>query len=432
MWGSKWQAITQEPSRLDQPIFGSPSDKADKEEGLSLDSESLFTLNVGGLSAFMWADLRAFLNGPGSVYDAILLQETHRTDTSEFQTQGWRAIGTATKTKADGFMTLIHPKHPSTGIKHEALVQGRALRTQIHTSKGRIEVINVYQHVWSHQTTKEQNIAQRQKLLDKISRTIQHIARRDTLIVAGDFNAELVRSQGHTGTAHANTARQVGAEAPDPQALTRFAEDTYLVALNTFHCKPPHGQQGKSQIDFVMTRSSSADARAKHPQIFEPQIAGWKELGHRAIDADIRIIQHYHLPTFTKQSLEYDRHQLDQSFRAQDAKYTQHKQAVQDKLQAAQDGSHPDTVNECLLQSAIDKRLSHEAAGKTTGTGRIPQAEDHTAPALQTPTVHYVWIPQSLENLEALSTSGPDSTCHLSQAEARLHYHAAAGSHSMS
>ena len=150
----------------------------------------------------MWADLRAFLNG--------------------------RAIGTATKTKADGVMTLIHPKHPSTGIKHEALVQGRALRTQIHTSKGRIEVINVYQHVWSHQTTKEQNIAQRQKLLDKISRTIQHIARRDTLIVAGDFNAELVRSQGHTGTAHANTAR---AEAPDPQALTRFVEDTDLVCL---------------------------------------------------------------------------------------------------------------------------------------------------------------------------------------------------------
>ena len=127
-------------------------------------------------------------------FTMLLSCRKHIALTSEFQTQGWKTIGTATKTKADGVLTLIHPKHPSTRIKHEALVQGRALRTRIHTSKARIEVINVYQHVWSHQITKEQKLAQRQKLLDKISRTIQNIARGDTLIVAGDFNAEFKAS----------------------------------------------------------------------------------------------------------------------------------------------------------------------------------------------------------------------------------------------
>ena len=185
-------------------------------------------------------------------------------------------------------MTFIHPKYPGGSIKHEALVPGRALRTQIHTPKGRVAVINIYQHAWSYQATTEQNLAQRHKVLDKVSRTIQHIARRDTLIVAGDFNAELLPSQGHTGTARDNTARHVGAEASDPQSFTRFIEDCDLIALNTFHCKPPYtysGQQGNSQIDYVLTRSISADAQAKQPQVFEPQIGGWKELGHRAIAA---------------------------------------------------------------------------------------------------------------------------------------------------
>ena len=44
-----------------------------------------------------------------------------------------------------------------------------------------------------------------------------------------------------------------------------------------------------------MTWAESADNTAKQVSIFEPDIRGWKELGHRALSASIRVTQHYHI-----------------------------------------------------------------------------------------------------------------------------------------
>ena len=102
----------------------------------------LLSLNVGSLSTLLWQELREYLlQAP---YDAICLQETHWTTSSEFVVQGWRAIHSGTKARADGVLTLIHPRHKADTIRHEEIQSGRILRTQPQTPHGRVELFNCY------------------------------------------------------------------------------------------------------------------------------------------------------------------------------------------------------------------------------------------------------------------------------------------------
>ena len=101
----------QEPSRLDP--LANPQQHAKATHVEAYNPDFVFSPSTLEVSAISWSDLKAFLSGPGHIFDAILLQETHKTDKSEFQSIGWQVVGTATKTKADGVMTLIHPKYPS-------------------------------------------------------------------------------------------------------------------------------------------------------------------------------------------------------------------------------------------------------------------------------------------------------------------------------
>ena len=313
----------------------------------------IFTLNVGGLSAFMWSDLKAFLRGPGLQYDTILLQETHRTQSSEFCTAGWNAIGSASTSKADGLMTLINPKHATQNIKHDEVVPGRLQRVQVVVERGRVEILNAYQHVWNYNDSTEANIGRRQKLLDKITQTVNSIARRHTVILAGDLNAELVKTHPHTGNALAHTNRHIGPGSAEPLALTRMIEEAQLIALNTFHASPPHtyfGTNGASQIDYIMTRSESTDYEAKQVKIFEPLIGGWKELGHRALSTSIRIAQHFHLHPKKPTPHPFDKAALDEAVAKDTAQARQLRQRVQEALASTQEARNPDYINQVLLQ----------------------------------------------------------------------------------
>ena len=251
-------------------------------------------------------------------------------------------------------MTLIHPKHSVGSIKHEEIVPGRLQRVQVIVEGGRVEILNVYQHVWSYTDSTEVNTSRRQRLLDKISQTILNIARRHTLILAGDLNAELTRSHPHTGNALAHTQRHVGPGSAEPLALTRMVEEAQLIALNTFHASPPQtyfGVQGASQIDYIMTRSESTDYEAKQVKIFEPQIGGWKELGHRALSASIRVTQHFHLHPKNPHSYPFDKNALDTAVRSNTEEAAQLRQKVQEALETAPDASHPDDINRILLEA---------------------------------------------------------------------------------
>ena len=129
-------------------------------------------------------------------------------------------MGSATK-RGEGVLALVNPKYDASMVRYQEIVPGRVLRVN-----SAIETLNVYQHVWIHTDEPEQNIHRRQLLLDKCTASIQGMARRDTLIVAGDFNSEvqhvprLIGHRLHCSEYH---------KALDPHTLTRFVQNHDLV-----------------------------------------------------------------------------------------------------------------------------------------------------------------------------------------------------------
>ncbi|CAE7248776.1 kptA [Symbiodinium sp. CCMP2592] len=178
---------------------------------------SILSLNVGSLSTLLWQELKEYLATAQA--DVICLQETHWSTTSDFMVQGWRAIHSGTKARADGILTLVHPRHNKHVVRHEEIVPGRARRVQLQAPHGRIEIHNCYQHPHNYTESLKKK---RHAFLNKVTRSITGIPLRTTLIVAGDFQAEVKPSPPHVGRSTRNTPFHVGPEATDPDALARM------------------------------------------------------------------------------------------------------------------------------------------------------------------------------------------------------------------
>ena len=181
-----------------------------------------------------------------------------------------------------------------------------------------MEVFCCYQFVWQTELTKEDNLRKRQMVLDKLCTHVRAIARRSTVVVLGDFNAELVPSPGRVGQSLANTPRHVGPEAPSPHALTRALEEMELIALNTWCSRTPHTNftsTGNSQIDFIWVREASADRVARQCRPADSAIGSWRYMGHKQLGASIRLIKHYHLAKQQSRQPGVDRRTLSEHVR---------------------------------------------------------------------------------------------------------------------
>ena len=205
-----------------------------------VDRLSILSLNVGSLSGFLWTEIKAYTASQKCEADFILLQEVHWRQTCSFRVGGWSAFVSATAERADGVMILAHPRFQDSQLKFDEVVRGRVLRVQVSLQKEKVELFCVYQRVWQNQLSKSDNIEQRQSLLSKLAAQIRSIAKRSTVIVAGDFNAEVLPTPGRVGHCVPKTPRHVGPGSPDPEALTRFVEETELVVLNTWCLRDPH------------------------------------------------------------------------------------------------------------------------------------------------------------------------------------------------
>ena len=255
----------------------------------------ILSINVNSLGGFLWSEVKIFLGEEGLQYDVIFLQETHRSSSSAFQIDKWMAVGSATK-RGEGVLTLVNPKYDASMVRYQEIVPGRVLRVKVSRDESAIETLNVYQHVWVHTDEPEQNLQRRQLLLDRCAASIQGMARRDTLIVAGDFNSEVQQVPRLIGR---SLHRSEYHKALDPHTLTRFVQNNELVVLNTWRQKDPctnYTRTGNSQIDFIMVRMLSADSEAKRVHKCTAPFGAWKEMTHQALIADVRVIRHFHLP----------------------------------------------------------------------------------------------------------------------------------------
>ena len=313
----------------------------------------ILSINVNSLGGFLWSEVKVFLGEEGLQYDFIFLQETHRSTSSVFQIDKWMAVGSATK-RGEGVLTLVNPKYDASMVRYQEIVPGRVLRVKVCRDDSALETLNVYQHVWIHTDEPEQNVNRRQLLLDKCTASIQGMARRDTLIVAGDFNSEVQRVPRLIG--HSLNSSEYH-KALDPHALTRFVQHNELVVLNTWRLKDPctnYTRTGNSQIDFIMVRILSADAGAKRVHKCTAPFGTWKEMTHQALIADIRVIRHFHLPRplhLTKTN--YAVKDLDRAYRVQDSTINALAHRVQHKLESIV-ASTADQVNRILLQTVAE------------------------------------------------------------------------------
>ncbi|CAE7238885.1 unnamed protein product [Symbiodinium natans] len=338
--------------------FDRPSDADTYEAGGGAQQRlKVLSINVNSLSGFLWGEVKAFLGGEGLQYDFIFLQETHRTAFCAFKVDNWMAVGSSTK-RGEGVLTLVHPRYDASMVRYQEIIPGRVLRVKVCHKEAAIETLNIYQHVWIHTDDPEQNKQRRQTLLDKCTATIQGMARRDTLILAGDFNSEVHAVNGLIGT---RVNRSAYHQALDPLTLPRFIQDNALVALNTWHMKDPctnYTRTGNSQIDYILVRAPSADTRAKQVVKQEAPFGAWKELTHSALIADVRIIKHFHLPKAKmQQELQYSRHDLDYAYRQKDHRITQLKSKVELEINHSLHHGLPltaDHINHTLLREVSE------------------------------------------------------------------------------
>ena len=313
----------------------------------------ILSINVNSLGGFLWSEVKVFLGEEGLQYDFIFLQETHRSTSSVFQIDKWMAVGSATK-RGEGVLTLVNPKYDASMVRYQEIVPGRVLRVKVCRDDSALETLNVYQHVWIHTDEPEQNVHRRQLLLDKCTASIQGMARRDTLIVAGDFNSEVQHVPRLIG--HSLNCSEYH-KALDPHTLTRFVQHNDLVVLNTWRLKDPctnYTRTGNSQIDFIMVRILSADAGAKRVHKCTAPFGTWKEMTHQALIADIRVIRHFHLPRpLHLTQANYAVKDLDRAYRMQDSTINALAHRVQHKLESIAVPT-ADQVNRILLQTVAE------------------------------------------------------------------------------
>ena len=136
----------------------------------------------------------------------------------------------------------------------------RVLEVRAYWAGARIAFIAVYQHVWSSNTTQQDNRGDRAAVLSALA--VQQVPKRDTLIVAGDFNCSLTTTQSLMGPETA----QPEDKRPDEANLTNLARKLGLVALITWHCRSPYifvQGDARTQIDFILTRGPCSGSQAK-------------------------------------------------------------------------------------------------------------------------------------------------------------------------
>ena len=128
-------------------------------------------------------------------------------------------------------MVLFSPKCDKQRIRWKEWLQSGVLEVRANW-EGRIVVAAVYQHVWSAAKTLQANKDDRARVLSALSKAVKQVPKRDSLIVAGDFNTSVQPCPALVGQ------RVIAPDEllPDEVNLTNLLVKLRLAALNTWQC----------------------------------------------------------------------------------------------------------------------------------------------------------------------------------------------------
>ena len=177
----------------------------------------VFSWNVGGLSSSIYQELLAWLsvNGP---WDAVILQETHWKEVSDYHSGEWCCIHTtghqaspAESDRSAGILIMIS-KRTFADITVSEHVAGRLLQVQAQHKLSQLPVdfLGVYQHVHRTHQSPAKNRQLRGIVWHKMQQVLNALPARHLVVIAGDMNATVDTSHPHIGMAiHNVTSRQL-------------------------------------------------------------------------------------------------------------------------------------------------------------------------------------------------------------------------------
>ena len=247
-------------------------------------SVQCFSWNAGGLSSAVYQELVSWLDVQGTFQIAVL-QESHWPHCSDYTSGNWMCIHSASDPDAAydryaGVMVMLSKQHFQDPAVHE-IHKGRVLhvRATHKLTQTRIDVLAVYQHVWRSHLSTQQNHDLRGAVWQHLHEACARLPARNFLLLCGDFNATVQPERYAAGPASLPSDTSY----PDRQ-LNRLLAAHSLCALNTWHASPAYthySHTGQTQIDFVITRRSTAGQASKQARpLIDFPVARWRLSGH--------------------------------------------------------------------------------------------------------------------------------------------------------
>ena len=268
-------------------------------------SLSLFSWNCGGLGTqqdelFTWLDTQPF--------QVVCLQETWYRSHMDFSTRGWQCINSGIGEHAQrahaGVMILLRSSaFNMQSLRFNHVIPGHVLHVKVlGKGLGWIEIINVYQHAWGHQTTQSTIEAKRAAVWSKLRATLGQVPRGSTLVLCGDLNTTLQKRLPYTGTGMLRKSQP----SPDADSLEELQSDFDCVAVNSFgrvdsytYIHDGYAEARRSFVDFVFLR------RRKHRQhkatlLRNFEVGRWRKGGrHLPVRVDFTLRPYHATPPAT-------------------------------------------------------------------------------------------------------------------------------------
>ena len=235
------------------------------------------TWNSGGLPKDAWMEFQLWLHDQKD-YNVIMIQETHWRFSSQFSLPKYHALHSGTADhRHQGCLMLIHKRCcKAEDVRWSPTVGGHLLHVRFPKKQKHIDIVNLYQHCWNNASGIEQLTAKRDKLWFRTQALLSNVPIRNTLILGGDFNTPC-GSQGDCVGPGITPSKH---PPPDQDQLQRMLMVLRLQVLNSWGKKSKsftfENGEAKTQIDFIITRSTQADQVARNAKIlFDYLVLKW-------------------------------------------------------------------------------------------------------------------------------------------------------------
>lgn len=221
--------------------------------------------NCGGLAVAKLDEIKLWLMQQR--IDVAILTETRWTYEGESQDSHWYSIHTGSSThRGMGILCLISTRLcKQDQLRWRSVVEGRLLHIQLRLGNRNTDIIGCYQFTQASHKARQQD---RERWWTSLDQLLGTLARRNMLVLAGDFNCCLPQAHSYTGPAEFRWRGSLttGSTHMDSGRFLNVIKTHGLVALNTWNINlgPSFAHANHcSRIDFLIARKPFADGVAK-------------------------------------------------------------------------------------------------------------------------------------------------------------------------